>query len=949
MTHSIPKYVPAENRSIRFPAAVPAMFRALALAGALAMTAIAAPLEPANQAQNVNRNPDGSNPAAYFGEWPGHTYFPSAADWRKQSVYQFITDRFADGNPDNNEGKYGGYDLGSVASRHGGDFKGVTERLDYIKSLGYTAIWVSPIFQNRANSYHGYGQIDFTLLDDRFGTVAEMREMVDAAHARGIYVFADIIVNHMSDLFYFEGKKGVAAPFKLHTDEYKLQPYNANETYRDFWVDNTKYASGKYPEVYDYTGYPVYDDYGTAGSYWFSDFHHNGDLADYGNPWQNHLGKIYGSLDDLRTTHPRVQDKIIAMTKALISTVDIDGIRMDTPMQVPLNFFQNWSPAVRAHAASLGKNDFLIFGEFFCPRERAATMTGRGKTPPMYNKAQFIDNAKFTLHGGINYPMYWWFGDALKNQVNGHLGEAKTLLDSDKGMFDFWNPARGEFRYSQFNFYNNHDQWRMSTAGDGFAKTDLGSAIIAFWPGVPTFYYGDEQGFKTNGTALDGWGREDMMTGLAWKAYPTVNGKNPCETDNFDMANPHYQWVQKLMNVRRQYPALQNGDEVVERWKQLNSGNGIYAYTRVWGAPKDWALVAWNTWSATLTAGGSLGTLNTGWNAGDVIVNVLNPNETYTLGAGGALASLSLAGYGSKVFVRKDNFKALDPVVTFVTPSHDQRVAQGNWTVRVRFSEDMDAASVKAAFRYDDLAVDAATLVWDPSTRQVEYALAGIPDGIHTVRILESAQTTAGRPLFGAFRARFRKGGDDNVIANPAFTSDANLIQVSNANTGAVTLTHRAVGAQKLRVKNEGGAWSAWTAYQPQTAWQVAAGSGTRKVTVQYWADNSAAYYVNGQATLGAPFAKTYPTVYFRGTPNAWGSTLMALTADNTWKITVTSLGTAGERFKFDIKGDWSVNFGDTNADFIADQTGADIKLPANKTLAIVFNDKTKAYSVTVQ
>jgi glycosidase len=921
----------------------------IAIQAGLGAPAHAAPLEAGNGAWNVNRNPDGSDPSAYFGDWPGHAYFPSAQDWRKQSVYQFITDRFADGNPGNNEGRYGGYDLASVAARHGGDFKGITARLDYIKSLGYTAIWVSPIFQNRANSYHGYGQIDFTLLDERFGTLEEMREMVDSAHARGIYVFADIVVNHMSDLYYFEGRQGQPAPFKLHDGEYRLIARNPGETYRDFWVDNTKYATGTYPVVYGYDGKPVYDNYGTQGSYWFSDFHHNGDLADYNDAWQNHLGKIYGSLDDLRTTHPRVQAKIIAMTKSLISSTDIDGIRMDTPMQVPLAFFQAWAPAVKAHAASLGKSDFLIFGEFFCPRERAATMTGRGKTPDMYNRNAFIDGSRYTMHGGINYPMFWWFNDAVRNQANGHLGDAKALFDSDKGMFDFWNPARNEFRYSHFNFYDNHDQWRMSTVGDGFAKTDLGSAIIAFWPGIPLFYYGDEQGFKTNGTALDGWAREDMATSLAWKGLPTVNGKNPAETDNFDMANPHFQWVQKLMNVRRQYPALQNTDSMYERWKQGNSGNGIYAYTRVWGQPKDWALVAFNTWSAALTAGGGLGDLYTGWAQGDVIVNALNPSEKYTVGANGVLSSLGVGGYGTKVFVRQDNLKALDPVVAFVTPSHDQRVTGNAWTVRVRFSEDMDAASVKAAFRYDDQAVDASSLAWVAAANQVEYNLASIPDGIHTVRVLESAKSAAGRNLFGAFRARFRKGGDDNVIMNPSFTSDAAMLNVADAATGAAVLTHRATGAQKLRVKNEGGAWSAWTAYQPQTNWTVAPGNGTRKVTVQYWADNSAAYYVNGQANVGTVFAKTYPQVYFRGTPNAWGKTAMALVGDNLWKTTATSLGSATERFKFDVYGDWSLNFGDNNADFIADQTGADIKLPANKTLTVTFNDKTRAYTVTAQ
>lgn len=920
------------------------IFAGLALASAIAQ---AAPLESANQAWNVNRNPDGSNPAAYFGEWPGHTYHPSSIDWRKESVYQFITDRFADGEPGNNEGKYGGYDLNSVAYRHGGDFKGITARLDYIKSLGYTAIWVSPVFQNRHNSYHGYGQIDFTLLDERFGTLQDMREMVAAAHARGIYVIVDIIVNHMSDLFYFEGHYNQGAPFRMHDGEYRLIARNPSETYRDFLVDNVKHPTGKYPVVFGSNGWPVYDEGPLQGSFWFSDFHHNGDLGNYDNAYENHLGKIYGTLDDLRTTHPRVQDKIIAMTKALISSTDIDGIRMDTPMQVPMSFFQAWAPAVRAHAATLGKGDFLIFGEFFCPRERAATMTGRGKTPDMYNQNAYI-GGQYTMHGGINYPMYWWFNDAVKNQINGKLGDAKALFESDKSMFDFWNPNRNEFRYQHFNFYNNHDQWRMSTAPDGFAKTDLGSAIIGFWPGVPLFYYGDEQGFKTNGTALDGWAREDMMTSLAWKGLPTVNGKNPSEIDNFDMTNPHYLWVQKIMNVRRQYPALQNTDTMYERWKQSNSGNGIYAFTRVWGQPKDWALVAFNTWSSSLTAGGGLGPFYTGWAQGNVVVNALNPAEKYTLGAGGVMPSLSVGGYGAKVFVRQDNLKALDPVVTYVTPSHDQRIG-ANWTIRVRFSEDMDVASVKAAFRYDDAAVPAANLVWVAASRQIEYTLAGIPDGIHTVRILETAKSTAGKTLYGAFRSRFRKGADDNVIVNPAFTSDPAMINVANTATGAAVLTHRATGAQRLRIKNEGGAWSAWTAYQPTTNWNVAPGDGTKKVTAQYWADNSAAYYVTGTKSVGTVLQKTYPQVYFRGTPNGWATDrLFTLVGNYTWRITVTTLASTTERFKFDIYGNWATNFGDNApANGVADPSGADIKLPANATVTITWNDQTKAYTIT--
>ena len=289
------------------------------------------------------------------------------------------------------------------------------------------------------------------------------------------------------------------------------------------------------------------------------------------------------------------------MTKALISSTDIDGIRLDTPMQIPRYFLTRWVPAIKEHAASLGKNNFFVFGEFWCSRERAATMVGRGNEPTTYgNSFKFIDK-HYALDGGINYRIYFdFFIPAVKDQINGHLGKIKDVYDADWNAYDFYNPGYNEMRYKMLNFYNNHDQWRISWGvQDGFEKTNLGSAIIAFMPGIPLFYYGDEQGFASKGKALDGWSREGFMTSLAWydvkyrlDNYPH---QNPAVKDNFDMTHPTYKYVQKTMNIRRQYDALQNTNEVAQRWVQPNGENGIYAFTRIWGDKKNWALVAFNS------------------------------------------------------------------------------------------------------------------------------------------------------------------------------------------------------------------------------------------------------------------------------------------------------------------------------------------------------------------
>ena len=829
--------------------------------------AAASPWSPQNSPWNVNLNP-GSDPASYYGGWSNHVYFPSPDDWRKVPVYQFITDRFNDGEPANNELAYPGYDLRDVGARHGGDLLGVRDRLEYIHALGYKAIWISPVFQNRTNSYHGYGAIDFTLLDERFGTVDDFRAMVSKAHSLSMYVIVDIVVNHLENLYYFDGHPADGAPFHMHDGEYNLFPRTPGETYVDFPVDNTFYSTGQYCDVFGDDGYRRVDT--GNGSYWNSDLHHNGDLNDYSDPWQDHLGKIYGSLDDLRNTHPRVQDKLIAMTKALIATCDIDGIRMDTPMQVPRYFFQRWCPAVKAHAASLGKSDFFIFGEFYCSRERAATMVGRGKSPNQYgNPSAFIDG-DFTMDGGINYRAYFdFFQSAIKDQANGNLGNLKSGLDADLSAYDFYDPAVSDFRYTHLNFYNNHDQWRMvfnpSGAADGFLKTDLASAVIAFWPGLPLFYYGDEQGFCTSGTALDGWSREDFMTSLAWDNAPALVMPNPAQKDNFDMCNPHYLWVQKCMNVREKYAALQTADTVYERWVQTGAMNGIYIYSRAYGALNNWAMVAFNTWSSPLPAGGGLGDLYTGWNEGDVIVNALNPAESYTLTTFGKLSSLSVDGYGIKVFVLQGNLKALNPVVTNVVPAHDARFIGSNAVLRVQFSDSMDEASVKGAFCYDGRPVTPTALNWNPATRELTYSNS-ISDGIHVIEVTTNALSTGGLNLYGRFRSRFLVGTDVNIIVNRTATNDVSLV-----NNGApvitstnVTLYHKAVGAQKFRARNETNAWSAWQTLTPTTSWALSPGNGSKAVQVQYWADGSAAYFVTGAATLQEGIYAT------NGVPIAW-------------------------------------------------------------------------------
>src|ERR1039457_2978872 len=119
--------------------------------------------------------------------------------WRTQSIYQIITDRFYDGNPSNNNAE-GTYAPSNPTGVHGGDFDGIEKKLDYIKALGATAIWISPIVLNTEGQFHGYSAWNFYQVAPHWGSISDLQNLVQAAHARGLLVIDDIVVNHAGDL-----------------------------------------------------------------------------------------------------------------------------------------------------------------------------------------------------------------------------------------------------------------------------------------------------------------------------------------------------------------------------------------------------------------------------------------------------------------------------------------------------------------------------------------------------------------------------------------------------------------------------------------------------------------------------------------------------------------------------------------------------------------------------
>jgi glycosidase len=262
--------------------------------------------------------------ATVLAPWPGRAQ-PAAEFWEAQSIYQIITDRFYDGDPANNnaDGTYdpSGHDGTSV---HGGDFKGIEQKLDYIKALGATAIWISPVVLNARDEFHGYAGRDFCRVDPHWGTLVDLQHMIRAAHARGILVIDDVIVNHGGDLV-DSGDPGYPK-FKPPPDGYTLRWRNPNRQYPppfDLNATNTTLAAL---------------------------FHNNGCIQDYKDATQVELGELSG-LDDFRTESDYVRTRMIEIYEYWIKEAGFDGFRIDTVKHVEMGFWQKWCPAVRACAA----------------------------------------------------------------------------------------------------------------------------------------------------------------------------------------------------------------------------------------------------------------------------------------------------------------------------------------------------------------------------------------------------------------------------------------------------------------------------------------------------------------------------------------------------------------------------------------------------------------------
>jgi len=457
------------------------------------------------------------------------------ADWRDEVIYQIVTDRFANGDPSNDDAS-GVPPMPGVPNRiHGGDFRGITEHLDYVAALGATAIWISPIVRNVARNevgdgYHGYWASDFTELEPRFGDEAALRQLVGAAHARGMRVIVDVVPNHAGRVFDYDvDGDGVPDPDPAISPTYtpEVQPGEVIFSARPqlFTAEGTLTLR---PEHFRRRG-----------------------IGDLGVPEERRYGDFPEGLRDLDTDRDEVIEALIATFARWAIDFELDGYRIDAVPHVDRAFWPRFCTGLRERLAAAGRTQFFLFGEVFETRPESLVPW----LVPGGIDAAFDIPLKFGLIDGVI------LGGGAPAGAAYLLEDARRIYPMDPAPLgvglDPWQ--------ARIVFGDSHDVTRLRALVDDPFAVDQALVAVFTAGGIPLVYYGTEQEFAGGGGHL---GREPL-----WETDYPEDGAT-------------FRLIQLLAAIRRGSPALRRGDTTV-RWAAEVGGRELDT------TADDAGLIAW--------------------------------------------------------------------------------------------------------------------------------------------------------------------------------------------------------------------------------------------------------------------------------------------------------------------------------------------------------------------
>ena len=552
---------------------------------------------------------------------PEETQDFDRVDMREDTIYFVITTRFYDGDTGNNVHCWDDSQANNPDSDPAwrGDFKGLIDKLDYIKALGFSAIWITPVVTNGGGyDYHGYHAFDFSTVDVRYESDgATYQDLIDAAHEKGLKIIQDVVWNHT-------GNFGEANLCPMFTKE-----YNSIQ-------DLASPSSMKVIEGSDLDkSYPDYDNMGgtaqfqarldilqgihTSGHNTNEAYHRETAGGGWGQPLEQYAS-IEGDCRDLNTENPEVA-KYINDTYTGYADMGVDGFRLDTEKHINRWTFNSaYFPAYEKY------ENFYIFGEVCARWSEYINEGGQSDSPFFYtwketksswqnnwgtkfsdwetnfsnskkhyseystrNLAETSDNAflkgidyhtpdysKSNGTGVIDFTMHWNFENANK-AFNTALGEDKAFNDST------WNVV-----YVDSHDYSPDFCQKVRYTGGTQAWAENMDLMFTF-RGIPCVYYGSETEFQkgqvidvgpnaplsTTGRAYFGDNIEGSVTATDYGQYTNASGA-VAKT----LQSPLAVHLQQLNQIRRAVPALQKGQYTTDNAYVSGNMAFIRRYTK---------------------------------------------------------------------------------------------------------------------------------------------------------------------------------------------------------------------------------------------------------------------------------------------------------------------------------------------------------------------------------
>ncbi len=381
--------------------------------------------------------------------------------WKQELVYFLMIDRFHDGAHRDlvqySAEQFASTKPESLMNRFGGTFSGIQSQLAYIKNLGCTTIWLSPVFENYEETYHGYAICNFLNTDPRFGSTEALKELVKEAHRLGIRIVLDIVLNHTAD-----------------TWKYKDQ---------DPFYTGASFSFGEWRD----SRFPIPTELRN------SDFYKKaGAIRHWDSYPETQEGDIFELKKLILDDSPIGQEVLAIFVKIYsywIKELDIDGFRLDTVKHLLPATVAKFCKEIREYATYLGKDSFMMIGETVGDDKLIEKYLKPVKTAGDYQKG--IDAA-------LDFPLHFILEDVVKGKRS-----VKALYEVYRSKAKMLRKLNREWS-DLVVFSDNHDQigqeYKTRLAHASSEKEVI--AIIGFLYflyGIPCIYYGTEQFFQGGG------------------------------------------------------------------------------------------------------------------------------------------------------------------------------------------------------------------------------------------------------------------------------------------------------------------------------------------------------------------------------------------------------------------------------------------------------------------